>query len=70
MTRGSWETDTSWYDPQRHTATFFVLPPGQPGLSYPWSFDVRGAFGQPDRIYDAGPYTVLVWNRNLLTGLR
>ena len=69
VSRGSWETDTSWYDPQRHTATFFVLPPGQPGLTYPWSFDVRGAFGQPARIYDAGPYTVLVWNRNLLTGL-
>jgi hypothetical protein len=69
VSRGSWETDASWYDAQRHTATFFVLPPGEPGFAYPWSFDVRGAFGQPARIYDAGPYTVLVWNRNLLTGL-
>jgi hypothetical protein len=70
VTRGSWETDSSWYDPLRHTATFFVLPPGEPGIAYPWTFDVRAAFGQPARIYDAGPYTVLVWNRNLLTGLR
>jgi hypothetical protein len=69
VTRGSWETDASWYDPLRHTATFFVLPPGAPGLAYPWSFDVRATFGQPARIYDAGPYTVLVWNRNLLTAL-
>jgi hypothetical protein len=70
VTRGGWETDSSWYDPLRHTATFVVLPPGAPGVGYPWSFDVRAAFGQPARIYAAGPYTVLVWNRNLLASLR
>jgi hypothetical protein len=70
VSRGGWEADASWYDPLRHTATFFVLPPGGPGLAYPWSFDVRATFGQPARIYDAGQCTVLVWNRNLLTGLR
>ena len=70
ISRGGWETDAAWYDPLRHTATFLVLPPGQPGLGYPWSFDARATFGQPARIYDDGPYTVLVWNRNLLTGLR
>jgi hypothetical protein len=69
ISRGGWETDAAWYDPLRHTATFLVLPPGQPGLGYPWSFDARATFGQPARIYDAGPYTVLVWNRNLLTSL-
>ena len=69
ITRGGWETAASWYDPLRHTATFVVLPPGAPGIAYPWSFDVRAAFGQPARIYAAGPYTVLVWNRNLLAGL-
>jgi hypothetical protein len=70
ISRGGWETDAAWYDPLRHTATFLVLPPGQPGLGYPWSYDARATFGQPARIYDDGPYTVLVWNRNLLTGLR
>lgn len=69
VTRGGWETNSAWYDPRRHTATFVVLPPGEPGVGYPWSFDVRAAFGQPARIYLAGPYTVLVWNRNLLAGL-
>ncbi len=69
VTRGGWETNSAWYDPLRHTATFVVLPPGAPGLGYPWSFDVRAAFGQPARVYPAGPYTVLVWNRNLLAGL-
>ena len=70
VARGSWETNSAWYDPRRHTATFVVLPPGAPGVGYPWSFDVRAVFGQPARIYPAGPYTVLVWNRNLLTGLQ
>jgi hypothetical protein len=70
ISRGGWETDAAGYDPLRHTATFLVLPPGQPGLGYPWSYDARATFGQPARIYDDGPYTVLVWNRNLLTGLR
>jgi hypothetical protein len=70
VSRGGWETNAAWYDPLRHMATFVVLPPGAPGIGYPWSFDVRAAFGQPARIYNAGPYTVLVWNRNLLAGLR
>jgi hypothetical protein len=67
--RGNWEADASWYDPGLHTATFVVLPPGERGLTYLSSSDVRAAFGQPARIYQAGTYTVLVWNRNLLTGL-
>jgi hypothetical protein len=28
VTRGGWETNSAWYDPRRHTATFVVLPPG------------------------------------------
>jgi len=66
---GDWEADSSWYDPGLHTATFVVLPPAVTGLTYLSSSDVRAAFGQPARIYQAGTYTVLVWNRNLLTGL-
>jgi hypothetical protein len=69
VVRGMWESDAAWFDPQQHTATFVILPPGQPGVPYPWTFDVRTAFGQPARIYNVGPYTVLVWNRNLLSSL-
>jgi hypothetical protein len=47
-----------------------ALPPGQAGVTYPWTYAVRAAFGQPARIYYAGGYTVLVWNRNLLSELR
>jgi hypothetical protein len=68
--RGDWEADASWYEPGLHTATFIVLPPGVTGLTYLSSADVRAAFGQPARIYQDGTYTVLVWNRNLLSGLR
>jgi hypothetical protein len=70
VVRGGWETDADWFDPRRHTATFAVLPPGQSGVTYPWTYDVRAAFGQPARIYYAGGYTVLVWDRNLLSELK
>ena len=44
--------------------------PGQDGVTYPWTYAVRAAFGQPARIYYAGGYTVLVWDRNLLSELK
>ncbi len=66
VVRGGWESDAAWFDARRHTATFTVLPPGRSGVTYPWTYDVRAAFGQPARIYYAGGYTVLVWDRNLL----
>jgi len=36
---------------------------------FPWAADVRATFGQPARIYYVAGYTVLVWNKNLLTEL-
>jgi hypothetical protein len=39
-------------------------------VTYPWTYAVRAAFGQPARSYYAGGYTVLVWNLNLLSELR
>jgi len=70
VVRGGWETDAGWFGPRRHTATFAVLPPGQAGVTYPWTYGVRAAFGQPARIYYADGYTVLVWDRNLLSQLQ
>ena len=35
----------------------------------PWPSHVRAAFGQPARVYYVGPYTILVWNKNLLADL-
>ncbi|HKB30977.1 MAG TPA: hypothetical protein VKD26_09080 [Streptosporangiaceae bacterium] len=62
-----WESQVSWFDPRRHDANFAVLvgDPPNPSLS-----PVRATFGPPARTYHVGPYTVLVWNGNLLTRLR
>jgi hypothetical protein len=65
-----WETRPSWYSPAAHSANFVVMTPAAAGLPpYPWSGNVRAAFGQPARIYYLGRYTVLVWTKNLLTEL-
>jgi hypothetical protein len=47
-----------------------IIPARDAGVTYPWTYGVRAAFGQPARIYYAGEYTVLVWDRNLLSELR
>jgi hypothetical protein len=64
-----YQSDASWYDPDQHYANFIVntgadkpqalIPPG----------DWLTAFGPPAKIYHDGPYTILVWNKNLLAGL-
>ncbi len=68
---GTFEGTASWYDPDRNTANFVVLSPvvaGYPGFSPERA--VLATFGQPARTYHVGSYTVLVWNRNLLSALR
>ena len=66
----AFESKTDWYDPKRSTANFVVLSPG--GGGYPGFTGKRAAlatFGEPARTYHVGAYTVLVWNRNLLSEL-
>jgi hypothetical protein len=61
------ESKAQWYDPGLASASFVVLFPGVDG--YPGFTQERAAlatFGKPDRTYHVGPYTILVWNRNLL----
>ena len=64
-----WEAKASWYDPRSNRATFLVTDsqPGffnyfQPGPA------VLATYGRPARTYHVGPYTVFVWNTNLLAG--
>jgi hypothetical protein len=65
-----WETRSSWYSPAAHSANFVVMTPSSAGLApFPWSGNLRAAFGQPARIYYLGRYTVLVWTKNLLADL-
>jgi len=65
-----WETKASWYDPASYRADFVITSPrGAPDLHVPESLLITW-FGRPARIYDVPPYTVTVWNKNLLPLLR
>jgi hypothetical protein len=65
----AYQSDASWYDPSLHYANFVVnTAADQPPNVIP-SGDLRRAFGPPARIYHDGPYTILVWNKNLLADL-
>jgi hypothetical protein len=67
MKRDLWMSDATWYDPRRHYANFIVLD-SRPGFLHHWEPRalIRKYFGRPARTYHTGPYTVLVWDRNLL----
>jgi hypothetical protein len=62
-----WESKSSWYDPDLHRATFLVTD-SQPGFFNYWQPRSRAlaAYGPPVHTYRVGPYTVLVWDKNLL----
>jgi hypothetical protein len=63
-----WETKGPWYDPASQRATFLVTENGTDYFSH-WkpSASALAALGPPARTYHVGPYTVLVWNKNLLS---
>jgi hypothetical protein len=65
----AYQSDASWYDPNLHDANFVVnTGVDQPPAIIP-SGDLLKAFGRPAKVYHDGPYTILVWNKNLLTEL-
>jgi hypothetical protein len=66
-----WEAKASWFDPRAHRATFIVLD-SQPGFLNYWEpvALVRRYFGVPSRTYRFSPYTVMVWDTNLLASVR
>ena len=70
MKRDLWMSNVSWYDPKSHYANFIVLD-SRPGFMDHWEPRalVRKYFGRPARIYHTGPYTIMVWNRNLLNSI-
>jgi hypothetical protein len=61
-----WETNATRYDPASNQAYFVVTAPD---LDVPESSLITW-FGQPARIYYVPPYTISVWNKNLLPFLR
>jgi hypothetical protein len=66
---GPYEFDKSWYDPSLHDANFVVLinPPIPIDPIALW--EVRVSFGKPQAIYHFSRYTIMVFNKNLLTDL-
>ena len=70
MERDLWLSNIDWYNPKLHYANFIVFD-SQPGFMNHWEPRalVRKDFGRPVRTYQVGPYTVMVWNRNLLSSI-
>jgi hypothetical protein len=65
----AYQSEASWYDPQLHYANFVVnTGADQPQAIIP-SGDLLKAFGRPAKVYQYGPYTIMVWNKNLLADL-
>ena len=62
-----WESKSSWYDPRSNRATFLVTDSAS-GFFNHWQPNPAAvaAFGRPARIYHVGPYTIFVWDKNLL----
>jgi hypothetical protein len=66
----TWGNRSDWYDPNQYRATFIVVDDARPGA---WIAEWQGAvhaFGRPARTLHPDGYTVLVWHRNLLAGIR
>jgi hypothetical protein len=68
-----WESESSWYDPEQHDATFLVTPgPAKvcsPGTPAGWEAAARATFGPPSGTYRVAGFTILVWHKNLLREL-
>jgi len=62
-----WLSQPAWYDPAAQRANFIVLS-STPGFMNNWEPRalISKYFGRPARIYNFGPYTVMVWDRNIL----
>jgi hypothetical protein len=65
-----WEAKSSWYDPGLNRANFLVTG-GKPGFFNHWEPKraALAALGPPVRTYRNGPYTIYVYDKNLLAEL-
>jgi hypothetical protein len=64
-----WESKASWYDPRSNRATFLVTDSQAGFFNYfQASPTALARYGPPAHTYHFGPYTVLVWDKNLLAG--
>ena len=65
-----WEAKARWYDPGTQYANFVVLQ-NQAGFFNDWqpARETLATFGPPEQTFHTGPYTVLVYQRNLMNAL-
>jgi hypothetical protein len=62
-----WMSNKSWYNPRLHYANFVVLDNAPGNFSYWEPIElIQKNFGRPAKIYHTGPYTIMVWHKNLL----
>jgi hypothetical protein len=66
---GPYEFNKSWYDPSQHYANFVILIQPPIPLDEIALWEVKASFGKPAHIYTLGRYTIMVFNKNLLTDL-
>ena len=69
MERDLWLAKPSWYDPASQRANFIVLSSAPGYLNWEPRALITKYFGRPARVYNFGPYTVMVWDRNLLPSI-
>jgi hypothetical protein len=62
ITQYDWETNTYWYDPSRHDATFMLFSPPDDGLRQAAEQD----FGKPVTIDHIPDWTIWIYHKNLL----
>ena len=65
-----WMAKASWYDPGQNYANFVVIDT-QTSTYADWVTRamIERYFGAPARTYRTGPYTILVWDKNLLSSM-
>ena len=64
-----WLAKPSWYDPAAQQANFVVLDSTRSYLYWEPRAVIAKYFGRPAREYNVGPFTVMVWDRNLLSSI-
>lgn len=65
-----WELDTALFDPRVYYVNFLVATaPGSEAGSTVTEQEATARFGQPDQTYTYHRYTIMVWQKNLLTEL-
>ena len=69
MRRDLWLAKPSWYDPAGQQANFIVLSSTPGYLNWEPRALIQKYFGRPAREYNVGPFTVMVWDRNLLPSI-